>query len=197
MKRVLLVLLVAIFAIPTFQSCKKGDNDPSISLRSRKARLVGEWKLSAGSIVVNNASNIYNYTYNGSTVVESGTANSSTSHTEAISIKKDGTFTATVLDDGDQTVIVGDWYFLGANKDASIKNKEVVDFVYKTWTSTPAGGTPSVVTLSGFVRDDPNNGYGFTWQLDELKNKEIVVKYNSSTTFSSTNTYTGTMTYVQ
>lgn len=45
MKRFLLVLLVAIIAIPAFQSCKKGENDPALSLVSRNARITAEWKL--------------------------------------------------------------------------------------------------------------------------------------------------------
>jgi hypothetical protein len=205
MKKLLLVLLVAIMAIPTFQSCKKGENDPTISLRSRKARLIGEWKLSAGTVTENYGSDIYNYTYNGSTLVVSGAANGSWTHTDAISIKKDGTFQVTIIDDNDQYVMEGNWYFLGANKDEDIKNKEVVNFNYTKITSTPSGGTPSVITMSGFLNAHPSipdnlfpyNGMGFTWQLDQLKNKEIIVKINSSLTTSSIDSYSGTLTYVQ
>jgi hypothetical protein len=38
-------IAVAIVSV-TVQSCKKGEDDPAISLRSRDARLIGEWKLS-------------------------------------------------------------------------------------------------------------------------------------------------------
>jgi hypothetical protein len=45
MKKVFLVMLAALIVIPAFQSCKKGENDPAISFRSRDARLIGNWKL--------------------------------------------------------------------------------------------------------------------------------------------------------
>jgi len=47
MKRLLLVLLVAIIAIPTFQSCKKYENGPTISFRSKKARVANDWAISS------------------------------------------------------------------------------------------------------------------------------------------------------
>jgi hypothetical protein len=47
MKRVLLVLLIAMIAIPTFQSCKKYENGPTISLRSKKSRVANDWAISS------------------------------------------------------------------------------------------------------------------------------------------------------
>jgi hypothetical protein len=46
MKKTILMFVAAglMFAIP---SCKKGENDPFLSFSSRKARVAGEWKLSA------------------------------------------------------------------------------------------------------------------------------------------------------
>jgi hypothetical protein len=38
-------IALAIVSV-TVQSCRKGEDDPAISLRSRDARLIGEWKLS-------------------------------------------------------------------------------------------------------------------------------------------------------
>jgi hypothetical protein len=47
MKKVLGIALIAAFAVPSFQACKKGEDDPGLSLRSRKARLAGEWTLAS------------------------------------------------------------------------------------------------------------------------------------------------------
>ena len=48
MKRYLSVVLLisVVFGSLTLDSCKKGPNDPFISLRSRKARIVGDWIIS-------------------------------------------------------------------------------------------------------------------------------------------------------
>ncbi|PIP55156.1 MAG: hypothetical protein COX07_01410 [Bacteroidetes bacterium CG23_combo_of_CG06-09_8_20_14_all_32_9] len=53
--KLLLLLVIIIVIIP---SCKKGDNDPFLSLRSRKARITGEWKLITGTTI---------YTFNDTT----------------------------------------------------------------------------------------------------------------------------------
>lgn len=47
--------LVAL-AIPTFTGCKKGENDPGISVKSRDSRISGVWKLTGGSIAINESS---------------------------------------------------------------------------------------------------------------------------------------------
>lgn len=44
MRKVIFIALIASLAMP-FESCKKGDGDPGLSLRSRKGRVTGEWKL--------------------------------------------------------------------------------------------------------------------------------------------------------
>jgi len=47
MKKILGIALIAAFAVPSFQACKKGEDDPGLSLRSRKSRLAGEWKMAS------------------------------------------------------------------------------------------------------------------------------------------------------
>jgi hypothetical protein len=48
MKKVLVFAIMAVVASSVFVSCKKGENDP-MSLKSRKSRIAGEWKLTAGT----------------------------------------------------------------------------------------------------------------------------------------------------
>jgi hypothetical protein len=187
MKRVLLVLLVAVFAIPTFQACKKGENDPTISLKSRKARLCGDWTLKEGSMTETNGGTVTIYTYNGTTV--SVSTGGSANYTEAMTIEKDGTFKFTRVSNGNTWVYEGQWYFMDGNKDKDIKNKEIVAFYETSITYTVGGNPPQVATYSGVAPD-------FVWQLDELKSKEIIVITNtSSTSGGTTDTEVGTMTY--
>lgn len=42
-KKLLMALVAVVIMAPSFQSCKKGENDPGISFSSRKARVAGEW----------------------------------------------------------------------------------------------------------------------------------------------------------
>jgi len=187
MKRLLLVLLVAVMAIPTFQSCKKGADDPAISLKSRKARLCGDWTLTSGTITFTSSTTSVN-TYNGTTV--SYSTGGSVSYTQTMSIVKDGTFKLTILDDGDQYAYEGQWYFMDGNKDKKIKDKECVGFVETKLTYTPAGGTSSITS---WVSTNPD----MIWQLDELKSKEIIVTINEVTTSTTTSSQTGTLTYTK
>jgi hypothetical protein len=73
MKKVFLMFMIAAFAMSAFVSCKKGANDPSVSLNSRNSRLMGDWKLTAmaGTNVwhctVTDSNYTTTYAYNGTT----------------------------------------------------------------------------------------------------------------------------------
>ena len=47
-----LLLFIIIIVVFTMSSCKKGEDDPFISFRSRKARITGEWNLKSGIITI-------------------------------------------------------------------------------------------------------------------------------------------------
>jgi hypothetical protein len=191
MKRVLLLVLLAIIAIPVFQSCKKGDNDPAISFKSRKARLCGEWNLKEGfSIDISSNGNIKTHTYDGTKVVitETGSPDDSYIFTIKVTINKDGTYKYESIYEDSETISEGIWYFGRANKDLDLKNKEIVHFVrnkytYTNGTSNSSTGTESLENIS-------------TWQLDKLSSKELIVISGGSAALNNdSSTYHETMTY--
>ena len=47
--RLFFILLAVVITLPTLQSCKKGEMDPALSLKSRKARMAGEYLLTGQS----------------------------------------------------------------------------------------------------------------------------------------------------
>ena len=51
--KIFALLMLVILVSPAFNSCKKGENDPAISLKSRDGRLAQTWKLTGieGTIV--------------------------------------------------------------------------------------------------------------------------------------------------
>lgn len=156
MKKLTLLLSTAIVMASFVTSCKKGDGDPGLSLRSRKARLVGEWKVTSyednskttsGGNVTENNTTLSNGTYKD--VTKSGT----NSYTEEgtgeykITFEKDYTFkivytytvskvtfsdgtntTSTTLNPVETTTITieGSWSFAGKDKAGEYKNKERV-----------------------------------------------------------------------
>jgi hypothetical protein len=129
-KTLMAVLMIALFAMPTLNSCRKGEEDPLLSLRSRKARLAGEWTLVSGSETYTYSSGAVSYTYtttyNGTTATYTGGGSSSSTspYTEVIEFAKDNTFKATVTDDGDILVVEGFWSFLEGWDE--IKDKEAI-----------------------------------------------------------------------
>jgi hypothetical protein len=175
-------LLIIALALPALQSCKKGDNDPAISLKSRKARLVGEWDMTKGSVVYTSGGTVQTQTYNEGTFTQTSGGTSVTGvYTLDVSILKDGkvTFKLTITVSGNTTTdsYEGYWYFLDANKALDAKNKERValQWTKRTYTS---GGTTNVYSYSG---GDPDEYY-----LDELKGKEMIWKRSVSATGGST-----------
>jgi hypothetical protein len=192
MKKLFLVLLVAIIAIPTFQSCKKGENDPTISLRSRKARLVGEWTLSEGSYTYTEPGGSASYVFNGSTKVTtiSGFPSVSQIYTQKVTIEKDGSYKIELNNDGNFSTEEGGWFFGDKNKELDLKNKEIVCFSGKKYTS----GSDFTEYTGLWAISSPS-----VWKIDQLKNKEIIIILDGSEKDSSGDVYTetGTLTYTQ
>lgn len=102
MKKILILFLGAALIAPQF-ACKKGENDPFISFRSRKARLEGNWKIKKHT--------------------EAGQSQLDPDQTTIAEFKKDGTFTTTVKENGQpDNMQKMKWAFLSGVGDA--KNKE-------------------------------------------------------------------------
>jgi hypothetical protein len=179
MKNLLLVLAATACLIAT-PSCKKGENDPFLSLRSRKSRLVGEYDVTS-----------YNYTI--ARVLANGDKNSFTTTIE------DAAGTNVII-----TEIVGDPVV--TTTDQIIVNKWEFNFKKDgTWT----GENNSIViqdqTVDGVVVEsfefttESNLEEGGTWsfvggQAEEFKNKERVAL---STLFRTNVRQTTTVTNYQ
>jgi hypothetical protein len=187
-------VLLLLFAF-IFDSCKKGENDPAISLRSRKARVAGEWKLTAGTrtSVSGSPSTTTTTTYNGTTMQTTVTSSlgttvgDATGYTETIEMDKDGNFTYTVVDDGNTDIYKGTWNFTGGVGET--KNKSQIMF---NITNITSGGSTSSYTGTDALGD-------IVVVVDELRNKKMVWKTDGTSTPAggSVSTETGTMTYEQ
>lgn len=191
MKTILTYILLGALIVP-FTSCKKGANDPFLSLKSRKSRLVGDWELSSGEVTTTTTgsgqTSTTTETYNGSSKVTASTAGSSSvTYTESWTFEKDESFNNTVNEDGKSYVSSGFWQFGGKNKSADLKNKETVVI-----TSTKDVAPNSLSTKEG-----KGVSIDGVITLDKLSNKELVMMVDYTYSFSSgyVSTVTGTMTY--
>lgn len=219
MKKNLFIILVLLGTVLSFNSCKKGENDPFLSLSSRKARLTGEWKLTAGEWTTTTVQDQYNYetgeyepvttvyTYvladdKMSVTVKYGTSpavTSSEGYTEDLSILKDGTYkmkiVTTETEDGKNYVTTeveeGNWTFIGGNSEQEIANKERVGFTTAKYSQTDPDGDVYTSTTSGKSSD-----VGVQC-LDKLAKKEMIfaIDYSYKSGDSWENKSVGTKTY--
>ena len=213
-------------------SCKKGENDPFMSLSSRKSRVAGDWDMS--NYVANSRSTevdgdyyASNSTYAGGKITTENSwydagSQTTTSSTDDITIDeaswnfmKDATFSSTMNTTSVTVSVAGDfvtttttistnsstgnWSFVGKVKD-SYKSKErmVLNVLNQQGSSQTTSvtvdnsGTFPTTTNVGDKTAWNDNYYSGeeaeTWEIDQLKGKEMIVKmFNENTgTYSVT-----------
>ncbi len=213
MKKALFSILAVAVVATSLTSCKKGENDPALSLKSRKGRLAGTWTVSAmdwtDTDVSGGTTTTVTNTYENNQRVEVttiGTAPAVTNKydlTETMTIEKDGSFTWSSTEkwvESQGTPITtapeqkieakGSWAFNGKSKTVEQKNKESFSIFPTSVTYTAL--TTATTTYTGWTD-------ATTWVIDQLKSKELIIKKDETTTDSSgdTETITGTVTYTK
>ena len=92
MKKTTLIFLSAILLTGTFVACKKGDNDPFLSLRSRKDRLSGLWTVKEETvnevITIPGSTTTNNVVYDGQMAISSSVTVASGVSTTTIDTSK-------------------------------------------------------------------------------------------------------------
>jgi hypothetical protein len=199
MKSSKLTAAFIIFGTMSFVSCKKGENDPALSLKSRTSRLVGTWNLVSGqeTKVDYDFGNQETFTsttvYNESSYTEttafqdvSGTTTSAPqtiSYTLEYSFEKDGAFSLTQIEDGNSDIDKGFWYWGGKSKTQDLKKKETVVIAI---TETNDG---QIDTYGGTAVSADGS-----FQLDRLTGKELSLIVDIQNTYNNGDTYTKSST---
>ena len=200
-------------------SCKKGENDPFMSLSSRKSRVAGDWTVSGytsnwtstdsdgdswtdtdvldGNIITTTSSS----TVDGITTSSTSTT---TINEATFTFGKDGTYTQVMNTTTVSTSVpltgftntntevetmttTGNWSFAGKVKD-SYKNKERIILNVLTASgsdqetdvlSDDSGLIPSVTTVgatSAWTSNFYSGEISTTYEIDQLKGKEMIFK---------------------
>lgn len=174
-----LLMVIGGAMVLSMTSCKKGANDPGISLKSRKGRLAGEWTLKEGQLIniytSSGTSTTYTTTFTSSNQTNSDGSSSTTApYTLKWEFEKDGTYKSTEVDDGVTSTEEGFWQFLSKSKGGEVKNKEAIS-VYASTISSP-GGTSTYTGKS--------NLSDIIYQIDKLSSKELVILFDFKVTDS-------------
>ena len=202
MKKSFILLSAIILSSVVFEGCfKKGPDDPFISLHSRKARLVGDWTISAGSGKTANGTTITTWSYANPTLTStSGSTTTTQTVTYKTSYKKDGTWTSESTTTGtifgqtykDVKTESGTWEFAGGV--GSVKKKTQLVAATLSSVEVQTVGTTTTTTTNTYSGQESVS----VFTIDELKNKTIIVKWdNSSTSGSTTSSDSGQYTLTQ
>ncbi len=192
-KLVIVILLGLMIFSP---GCKKGEDDPFLSFRTRTNRLTGEWKLKEAEIRVQESSSTKvistNYSYSGTTMnvkVSESNLNSYVGayrYSEEITFEKDGTYRQTVKSSTDVYSTKGDWFWTNKNKNLELEKKEALIL---TVTEDSEGAAYS----------GKSNYPQSIWVFKRLSNKEIIIELNNTQTLldGTINSTIGTLKFIQ
>lgn len=107
------LFIISILVLSLTQSCKRGENDPFISLKSRDGRITGTWNLVNLEISEVDNGSTTTITYDGTTLTinEDGNVDSYL-YSHEMTIEKDGTYERELYNDGDTYKNTGHWWWL-------------------------------------------------------------------------------------
>lgn len=184
MKTLAKIALVALtISSVSFVGCKKGEDDPFLSLSSRKARVAGEWKVTDYKSTDTDASGVTTVTSNGSTYTYTdGSGTFSGTWTREGTFEKDGTYSMTEVVDGVSSTSGGTWNFTSGV--GELKNKSQITLYETSYTSGTSTGSWT------------GNYVDVAYDLKELRKKKMVWYYKvTSTSGSNTSTFEETITF--
>jgi hypothetical protein len=172
--------MLIIIMVSGFLSCKKGEDDPSFTLLSRKARLTGVWKLQEGSLVLDGADsagnyNLVKYTFTDDSYSASIPANGASFNGMqhlTLEFKKPGEFSLDQVMDTLSFKCSGSWDFeAGVGK---AKSKESVFITLKEFAGN-----------SRYLDFFNKSASTFSYHIRELRNKRLVLEVNDEFTESA------------
>jgi hypothetical protein len=172
MKKALFAVLLVAALTTLFVSCKKGDDDPFISFRTRKARVVNSWtckKMTAQySYKDNSGADVIGLSYSGADMVITDSNAGSTDfmpYSLKLQFEKDGKFSAYEQLDSDVNMCEGTWNFNG--KIGEDKNKESITI---NITKSTLGNDEGLFMIAGTT---------VTYKIKELRNKKMILTADS------------------
>jgi hypothetical protein len=183
-------VLSALMLLTSFSliSCKKGDDDPGLTFRSRKARISNEWKLLSGKVIIKTfppvggsfQTNI-NYNEGGFYNVSSTTGATEKGNYEIeLSLFKDGRFTKEHNETPEgmtrgTSTEEGTWHFAGGG--GNEKKRELLT-LYKEKSTFISQNTTMTTSI--------NYNGGNLFRIQRLANNELVLKANQRVTNGGT-----------
>lgn len=184
MKNILIAIAASALIMPVFNSCKKGENDPMISLKSRDSRMAGEWTLS--KIEQTKTTDAKGNTINSTTYSNTLTTETTTfdGATKTWVEKKDYSGNPVPTTTSETTTkVYAETVDITLDKHGIAKATVTTTYKSKTLATTPANacgtfGTPGVSCDGVYTVTTPTTStmtYEGTWSwANNKKNKEAI-----------------------
>lgn len=185
-KKILFSALIA-FSILNLSSCKKGDEDPFFSFKSREGRMKGEWELTnvTGESIDIDEKISYSFS-NGILTTVSDQDGTTTSEFDIKFEFGKGQKAKFIYYEGStdpeapgfyRYTVDGFYNFLGKSKEQDLKKKEAFMLLEQKSTYEEAGDETEVYEQS-------KSDYGYRFVLIRLTNKEMKISFKYSGFFS-------------
>lgn len=168
---VLNILICGMLLLLT--NCKKGEEDPTISFKTRKARVTGDWHLKTGTTSLTEMDKTKGYStllqFDGSGYTRTETPIGGTptiyigKYSMRISFKKDGSFSLAEIINGDNLMASGTWNF--TSNIGKYKNKECIVVAISAVT----GGGTNGHLINKYSTE-------FVYQIVGLEDKEMKIE---------------------
>jgi len=178
-------MLLSVFSLV---SCKKGEDDPGITFRSRKARIVNDWQLKSGTVMIKTFPPVggsfqTNINYNEGGFYNVSSTNGATqkgNYEIELSMFKDGRFTKEHNETPEgmtrgTSTEEGTWHFAGGG--GNEKKRELLT-LYKEKSTFISQNTTMTTSI--------NYNGGNLFRIERLANNELVLKANQRVTNGGT-----------
>lgn len=158
-----IVLSILVLVGISFSACKKSENDPFLSLKTRNARLIGEWELVSSEETIQYTDRFDDIFIEGSSsrVFENGSLTSKGITTY--------TFEDEVITELEPETVINYTHRLQINKDGTFKNSitegEELEEIVENWRWVDNSKKKTGL----FLMED-------IYQIDRLTNSELILK---------------------
>lgn len=176
-------LVIALLVVTP--ACKKGENDPGLSFKSRKSRLAGSWTLQSATLMHGDTTTVFDGDSLATTV---DSITNTLAMTGSFQFNKDGTYGEETVTDfptnwqgngqpafTQTETITGIWNFTGGG--GGVKSKSQL-LLQVTERSVAASNSASNVVTTAYSGQTA----GFVYDINRLASKELTLKYDLTTT---------------
>jgi hypothetical protein len=180
MKKYFLQISIILLAITVTSGCKRGEEDPFLSLKSRDSRVTGTWELKSSSYLYTETesesgvltvnTNSVNFVNGVRTYVSTNGTIFTSTYSFEMTIDKNGSYMIVEINDGYKSEQSGYWWWLN---DSKKKTRIAFDDDNSSYLVEQLKNKELILTANYFYKDVDTNG---DWEQEVIEIKMIYEK---------------------